>query len=423
MKHKATEPKNTSQPHPPLSYSVIPVSSVALRLEYLPKVFSDWRAPRCRCRGGAATEATARFPPRLLVIRKFFLADALNIAIATFVVLAGIFIFSGCKKSGEAPGQALVLFCMAEYVPQKAIDAFTRETGIRVAQENFATNEEMLAKFTAGAGAYDVMQPSEYTVETLVKQNLLLPLDRARIPNFKNLDPEFLGLPHDPKNEFSVPYMAGTVGIVVNTEKIHGPVLGYADVFQPAHRGRIVVVDDAREIVSWAMHAGGIPVNEVTAENLAKVRLILAQWLPLVKVFDADSPKTALLNGDCDLGIVWSGEGAKLFQENKKFRWVLPRDGAHRFIDSLVIPNTSRNKANAEAFIDFMLRPEISRMISDEFPYTNPNAEARRLLTPEQRGNPASYPVEKAKLETFRDIGPMAAEIDALMTDLRARLK
>jgi spermidine/putrescine transport system substrate-binding protein len=144
----------------------------------------------------------------------------------------------------------------------------------------------------------------------------------------------------------------------------------------------------------------------------------VGEWVKLVKVFDSDSPKTALLNGDVDVGVVWSGEAAILYRENKKFAYVLPKEGAHLWIDSLAIPKSAPHKAAAEQFINFILRPEISALISEAFPYTNPNTEARKLLTPEQLANPASYP-SATKLETFRDIGKAAAAVDKLITDLK----
>src|SRR5207302_5578156 len=124
-------------------------------------------------------------------------------------------------------------------------------------------------------------------------------------------------------------------------------------------------------------------------------------WLKLVKSFDSDSPKTGFLNGDVDLGVVWSGEAALLFAQDKKFKWILPAEGAHRFVDSLAIPKTAKHKANAEAFMDFILRPRISKIISDKFPYTNPNLEARKLLSPDQISNPASYPTAEESKRLF----------------------
>ena len=188
-----------------------------------------------------------------------------------------------------------------------------------------------------------------------------------------------------------------------------------------AYKGRIVVLDDALEIVTWGMATEGLNPDQVTKENLAKVRPVLAKWLPLVKVYDSDSPKTALLNGDVDLGVVWSGEAAILIKEDpKKFKYVLPKEGAHMFIDSLAIPKSAENVAAAHKFLDYVMRPDVSKTISDDFPYTNPNLEARKLLSDADRANEASYPPGDPKLTTFRDIGTLAADVDKMFTDLKA---
>lgn len=324
-------------------------------------------------------------------------------------------------NQGDAE-KKLNLFCWSEYVPQDVLDEFTAETGIKVSMETYASNEEMLAKLLAGGGSYDVIQPSEYVIEGLIKEDLLTPIDHALIPNLKNVAPEFLGMSFDPDNKYTVPYMAGVVGIVVNTELVQDEIKGYNDVFQDKYKKNIVVLDDAREIVSWGLSSLNIPVNDVSDENLEKVRPVLARWLPLVKVYDSDSPKTALVNGDVAIGIVWGGEGAKLIEADKKFKWVSPAEGAHLFVDSLAIPKTAQHPKNAELFMNFILRPDISVKISNAFPYLNPNAAAREKLTPAQRNNPASFPTadEIAKMETFRDIGEQATKIDELVTSLKA---
>lgn len=320
-----------------------------------------------------------------------------------------------------ASAKELYLFAWSEYVPQSVIDGFTEETGIKVHYETYDSNEAMIAKLVGGGGNYDLIQPSEYAVEALAQAGRLLPLDRANIPNFGNLSPQYLDQPFDPGNKYSVPYMVGTVGIAVNTDKVKEPVLGYADFFSDKYKGRLVVLDDGREIVSWALAASGRSINDITPDTLAAVKPLIAGWLKNVKLFDSASPKTALLNGEVDLGIVWSGEGALLIQEDPKFAYILPKEGAHMFIDSLCIPRGAKNKANAEAFINYILKPEVSKAISDEFPYTNPNLEGRKLLTEEQLNNAASYPAT-GKLETFKEIGGVATLIDDLITELKSDL-
>jgi spermidine/putrescine transport system permease protein len=337
--------------------------------------------------------------------------------VAAAAVLAAVFVL-GCEQAKKT--DEINLFAWSEYVPQGVIDGFTKGTGIRVNYEAYASNEEMLAKLVSGAQNYDLIQPSEYTIEALIKQNGLKPIDWSKAPNCKNIGADFKNLRHDPEHKYSVPWMAGTVGIVVNTEKVKEPITGFNDVFQEKYKGRIVVVDDPREIVSWALAALGRGPNDVTPETLGHVKPILERWLPLVKVYDSDSPKTALLNGDVDLGVVWSGEAALLYAEDPKFQYVLPKEGAHQFLDSLAIPANAANYDGAMAFIDYICRPEVSKLISDDFPYTNPNLEARKLLDEDALKNPASYPPGNPKLDGFADIGDRAVEIDKLVTDLKA---
>jgi spermidine/putrescine transport system substrate-binding protein len=329
---------------------------------------------------------------------------------------------SGFFAAPSAAAEELNLFAWSEYVPQSVLDGFTEETGIEINYETYASNEEMLAKLLSGAASYDLIQPSEYTIEALVKEKQLLPLDHAKLPNLKNVGKEYWNQPHDSKLVYSVPYMQGTVGIVVNTAKVKDPITGFGDVFQDKYKGRIVVLDDALEIVTWGLATQGLGPDAVTKANLEKVRPVLAKWLPLVKVYDSDSPKTPLLGGDVDLGVVWSGEAAILINEQpEKFAYHLPKEGTHMFIDNLAIPKGAENVENAHKFIDYILRPDVSVQISKEFPYTNPNVEARKLLTAAERANPASYPPGNPKLSTFRDIGVMGADVDKLFTDLKAK--
>jgi spermidine/putrescine transport system permease protein len=332
-------------------------------------------------------------------------------------------LLSSCNRKQEASSRSdpgsLNLFAWSEYVPQEVIDGFTKETGIKVNYETYDSNEAMITKLSQGASSYDLVQPSEYAVENLIRRGMLQELDLSQIPNIKNLDPKYRNLSYDPGQKYSVPYMAGTVGIVVNTRKVQGPIRGYKDVFQPKFKQRIVVLNDNREIVSWALDVLKIPINDITPQTLARAEPLLKQWLPLVKVFDSDNPRTPLASGDCDPGIVSFGDAAKLYEQDKSFQYVLPEEGAHEFIDNLCIPRNSTHKAAAERFINYILRPEVSKIISDKFPYTNPNAEARKLLSKEQLANPASYP-KAERLEVFHDIGPGTQLIGDMMSRLRS---
>ena len=129
-----------------------------------------------------------------------------------------------------------------------------------------------IRQLVAGGGKYDLVQPSDYAAEVMIRQKLLAPLDGAKLANRGNLLPEFRRRPHDPEDRFTVPYMSGTVGIVINTEKVKTPVRSYRDVFDARFANRIVVLNDSREIVTWALYSLGMPINKIDAAALAKAR-------------------------------------------------------------------------------------------------------------------------------------------------------
>jgi spermidine/putrescine transport system permease protein len=338
--------------------------------------------------------------------------------VVAWVILA--LLLTSCSRAPEKKGEHLNLLAWSEYVPQEVIDGFTNEFGIEVNYEAYASNEEMMSKLLARATKYDLIQPSEYMLEALAKGGKLRKVDWSKVPNISNLDPTLRKLPHDPNDEYNVPWMTGTVGIVVNTDKVKDEIRGFKDVFQEKFKNRIVVLNDNREIVAWALNTLDIPINDINTDNLAKARPVIKSWLPLIRVFDSDSPKTALLNGDVDIGIIWSGEGAICWREDKKFKYIVPAEGTHQFVDSLAIPADAVHADVAMQFMNYILRPEVSKLISDKFPYTNPNLAARKLLSKEQLDNPASYPKIESKLELFRDIGSAAAMVDQMVTELRS---
>lgn len=336
------------------------------------------------------------------------------------VLLVILSVGCGKKATDDQAARTLAVFAWSEYLPASVIEKFEKETGIKVQYDTFASNEEMLAKLFSGATHYDIVQPSEYAAEALIAANRLQKLDRSALPNLENIGEAFVNLPHDPRQEYTVPYMAGTVGIVFHPGRVKSEVKGFKDLFDDRFRNRIVVVNDNREMVAWALAVAGKNVNDITPETLASIRPTLETWVGLVKVWDSDSPKTALLAGDVDLGVVWSGEAARLIEEDAAWRFVVPSEGSHMFVDNLAIPNDAPHPKQALEFMNFCLSAEVSKMISDEFPYTNPNLEARKLLSAAQAKNPASYPEIKG-LPTFRHLGKVASDVDRLMTEIRAR--
>ena len=338
--------------------------------------------------------------------------------IISLSLASAAFLVGGCaKKSTE-----LNLYGWAEYIPQEVIDGFTKQTGIKVTYETYDDLSAMRESISKAGSKYDFIQPSEYVIEELVAAKLLSPLDHSKIPNMKNIGTEFVGLPFDKSNVHTLPYLSGSIGIIVNREKIKDPIASFADVFSGKYTGRIVALDDSRELLAALLVSSGKGLNDVTPSSIDASKEKFGEWLKQVAVFDSDSPKDAIREGKADIGIVWSGEAAILCAEDRKFQYILPKSGAHRFVDNMAIPANAPHKDAAHEFINYCLRPDVSVLISNAFPYTNPNVEARKLLKPDQLNNPASYPAG-AKLLTFTSIGDLQTKLDETFAALKPEEK
>ena len=266
------------------------------------------------------------------------------------------------------------------------MEIFSQETGIPVAVQVCNSDTEMKRLFAKSPGVYDVLLPGESLVAEWIHNKKLAPLNYGVIPNMRHLDSCFVDMLFDPSNRYSVPYLAGVVGIVYNSEQVESEIRSYNDLFDRKYTGRIVVPQDAREIVACALAQLNIRFADFTSANLEEVRKQLARWLPLVSKYSSRlPPQTALRRGEAVAGIVWSGDAVILMRENPKFKWVIPSTGGHLFVDSLVIPASSPHQDQAEQFINFLLRPDISAKISQQYPYFNPNLAARKLLPNESQ--------------------------------------
>lgn len=310
---------------------------------------------------------------------------------------------SGTKYKGE-----LNLFIWTEYIPDTVLQKFMSETGIKINANTYSSNEDMLSKVKASnKGIYDIVVPTDYMVKLMIDQGLLAPLDLDKIPNLKNIGSQYLDQPYDPGNKYSVPYMGGVATLCVNTDKVKEDITSYEQIFDPKYTNSIVALDDFRAVIGLTAKTLGYSMSETDKEKLARVKDKLLTLKPNVKVLDSDSPKTVMIGGETSIGFMWNAEIALSIAENPKIKIVFPKEGAYLFIDNLAILDGAKNKENAETFINFILRPDVSKMISDEFPYLNPNTEAVKLLGDSYINNPASnIPEEVFKNgEYIQDVG------------------
>lgn len=312
-------------------------------------------------------------------------------AVLSIMLVASMFTFTGCGKSGE--NGTLNLFIWTEYVPESVIKDFEKEYGIKVNVTTFSSNEDMLAKVKSeSSGTYDIVQPSDYMVEQMIAQGMLAELDKEQLTNLSNIEEAYLDPSYDKGNVYSVPYQGGVAAIAVNTSMIDVEIDSYDDLFKSELKGKLVVLDDFRAVIGMTARSMGYSMNETDPDKLSEIQEKLLTLKGNVAKYDSDSPKSVLISEDCAVGMIWSAEIALAMEENENIEIVFPEEGPYVFMDNWAITKDAPNYDNAMKFINYMLSSEVSQKVSEEFPYLNPNKAAVEAMGEEFSGNPAKNP-------------------------------
>lgn len=309
-------------------------------------------------------------------------------------LMTGVMVCSmltGCGNTGtDAQKGQVNVFIWTEYVSEAAISDFEKNTGIKVNVSTYSSNEDMLAKLKSESeGTYDVILPSDYAIEYLIAQDKLEALDKDKLSNLSNIDPAYLDESFDPGNVYSVPYEGGVACIAVNTAKVDKEITSYADLFDPSLKSQLVVLDDYRAVIGMTERSMGLSMNETDPDTLAQVEEKLLTLKDNIKLYDSDSPKSALISGDCTVGMVWSAEVALAMDENPDIEIVYPTEGAYVFLDNWAIPKGAKNYDAAMEFINYMLSAEAAKMNIEDFPYLCPNKTALEMLGEDYVNNEA----------------------------------
>jgi spermidine/putrescine-binding protein len=276
----------------------------------------------------------------------------------------------------EVTSTELNLFVWTEYIPPDMQECFELVYGITVNRDEYSSNEEMYAKLSAGGTAYDLVQPTDYIVSLMIRQDLLQELDHSKLPVIQNFDPKYMDFEFDPGNKYTLPYQAGTDAIVVNTDVVENPPQSWADLWNPDYAGRMVFLDDSRAVIGATLLTLGYDVNTTDPAQLNEAKAKLAELVPNIKLFDSDSPKTALIAGDVDLGMTWTGEAFLAQQENPAIQYIYPTEGAMLWQDNWAMPKDAPHTDAAYAWINYSNQGNIFWMMLRDFPYTNPNQAA-----------------------------------------------
>jgi spermidine/putrescine transport system permease protein len=330
--------------------------------------------------------------------------------ILVLMMVMAIFALSltGCGKG--ANNGTLNLFIWTEYIPDSVIKGFEKETGIKVQMQTYSNNEEMLAKVQgSNSGAYDIVVPSDYMVENMITQNMLMKLDKSKLSNYGNIDPAYLNPSYDPNSDYSIPYLGGAGVIVYNKNMVPtgADFTNYDELFKPDYKNSIVVLDDFRAIIGVTSLSMGYDFNETDETKLKEVKDKLLTLKANIKSFDSDSPKTLMITEETAVGLMWSGEAALAMEENKNLDVAFPEKGMYLFLDNLCVTKDAKNAENAYKFIDYVLKAEVNKEISTAFPYLNPNKAGVALMDDNYKNNKAiNIPAEEiSKGNYVKNIG------------------
>ncbi|MBG9989380.1 ABC transporter substrate-binding protein [Aerococcaceae bacterium DSM 111176] len=322
------------------------------------------------------------------------------------LVLFGIR-YSINRTSGSGAGSVINFYNWGDYIDPDVIAEFEEETGYTVVYETFDSNEAMLTKVQQGGTAYDVIVPSEYMVEAMADEGLLLPLDHSKIPNMEHLDPQFLDMAFDQGNQYSLPFFWGTLGIVYNSAEL-GEVdfNSWDELWNPKYRNEILMIDGAREVLGIGLQSMNYSLNETDDAKLVEAAQKMKRLMPNVMALITDEIKMHLVNGESNIAVTFSGEAMSAIEGNEDLVYVVPDQGSNIWTDNFSIPYNSDNIEGAHALIDFLTRPDISVRNAEYVGYATPNETAFGMLDEEITSDEANYPPDEviANLEAYQSL-------------------
>jgi spermidine/putrescine transport system substrate-binding protein len=349
--------------------------------------------------------------------KKIIIITAIILATLTLAACAG----GGGKKELASE---LHIYNWSEYIDPDVYTAFEEEFGVKVVEDTFSSNEELLAKLQAGATGYDLIVPSDYMVEIMIEEGLLTKLDHNNISNLGNLSDLFKKPPYDPELAYCVPYQWGTTGIGYNSEIVEPD--SWAWIFDPEiaseYTGKITMLNDSREAIGAALKYLGYSLNSTDEGQLEEAKQLLIAAKPFLFSYDSDQFEDLIVADEVVYGQGYSGDYFAAAAEDERIWYVIPKEGATVWADNLCIPKTSKNSYTAEVFINYILQPEIAAQITNFTWFGSPVGAANEFIDPEILEEPAIYPPDDVmvKLEWIQDVGDATPAFERIWTEVKA---
>ena len=302
-----------------------------------------------------------------------------------------------------APGQTdgdLLLSQWAEYAVPELIGAFEDAHGVRVVQDFYPSNEELLAKVLTGGSPVDVIVPSDYMVSIMIEEGLLLPLDPTAIPNRTNVASTFADPPYDPGLRFTLPYQWGTTGLGINVELLGDVTPSWALLLDPAVAGalpgRVALLDDPREALGAGLYFLGFDPNTTDEAEIEAAGELLRGARSWTAAYTSQYAEL-LVAGEVVVAQGYNGTFLAAFEGDDRFAYVVPEEGATIWTDNLAILADAPHPCTAHTFLDFMMDAENAAALSTATRYATPNAAAEAQLDPKLLADPAIYPSDEVR--------------------------
>ena len=317
----------------------------------------------------------------------------LSLLLTAFIVLAAMPIVA------SADTQVLRVYNWGEYIStgedggMDVIAEFERtHPGVEVEYTTFASNEEMYAKIRSGSANYDIVIPSDYMIARMSVEGMLAELDFNNIPNAAYIDENFKNAIYDPQNLYSVPYTWGTVGLIYNTAKLEEAPTSWEALWDERYTGKILMFDNPRDAFAISYLRLGYGINSTDEVEMYEAAQLLMEQKGVLQAYVMDQIFNKMSSNEAWIAPYYAGDAIIMMEENPDLDFVIPDEGSNIFVDAMCVLKTSKQKALAEEFINFMCSPEIMAENIGYIGYSSPSTAAKELLDEEMQNNPIAYP-------------------------------
>ena len=338
---------------------------------------------------------------------------------AAFLLISVMIMAVGCGPSSKS---VLNVYNWGDYIDESVLKEFEKEYKVKVNYDTFTTNEDMYIKLKAGGSSYDLLIPSDYMIKRMIDEDRLEKLDFNNIPNYQYIGSTFKDLEYDPQNEYSVPYMWGTVGILYNRKMVSTQPDSWKILWDQKYAKQILMMDSQRDSIGITLKMLGYSLNSTDLAELEAAKNALIQQKPLVLAYVVDEVKDKMISEEAALAVVWSGDAVYCMRENENLDYVIPKEGSNLWFDAMVIPKGAPHKETAEKFINFMCDTEIAFRNADYIGYASPHTEAVKKLPEEIISNRSAYPLEEdlKGSEVLTNLVSVLKEFDRIWTEVKA---